>query len=197
MSLFTRINMGMSTLTKYHANLNIPVEFEDFEPPSQLFLEKNLPIKNISNEFKDWLSSLGIILTRCVFFCSPPHRTYRPHTDGSFFDHEDWAKINIIFNSTDTTMSWYNAHEDSKEGYLETNTQGKIIRYWDPKHCDVLYQTPVNQNCLINGTVIHDLKNGPNNGNMRSCYSMWIADKETKQLLSWNDAATRLAPFIF
>lgn len=182
-------------MSKYHTNLNIPVVFNNFEPASEGFSEKSLPVDNISKEFRDWLRTMGIIVTRCIFFCSPPHRVYRPHTDGSFQKKEDWAKINIIFNSTDTTMTWYRAHEDSKEGYTQPNTEGKPVRYWDPAKCDILHHTAVNKNCLINGTVIHDLKNGPNNNNMRSCYSMWIADQETEKLLSWDEAYRRLSAY--
>lgn len=187
----------MNTLSKYHARLTIPVAFQNFEPASDHFLEKSLSLGKIPNEFRDWLRSLDIVIQRCIFFCSPPNRVYRPHVDGQFSAQEaNWAKINIIFNSSDTVMTWYRAKDGFQDGFVEKNTESKLVRYWNPAHCDVLHQTPVNESCLINGTVIHDLKNGPNNGMMRSCYSMWIKDYKTGRLLTWEAAVDRLANFI-
>lgn len=191
----------MDYLPKYHINLNIPVPFTEFEQQHSSFVEKQLSVTNINREFTDWLYGLDIIVYKCIFFSSTPFRKYRLHVDGFFKENqsdvsEKWScvKINMVFNSTDTKMNWYKSLPGHEGGFTEKNSQGMMVRYWDPKHCEVLHTADVNSHCLFNGAVIHDLVNGPNNGQNRNCYTLWLKDKSHKNL-PWSEAATRLQSY--
>ena len=189
----------MENLPLYHINLNIPVEFNQFETENTGFIEKHSDISKITQEFTDWLYTLDIILYRCIYFSSPPYRRYKLHVDGYFKELQGeiaWScvKINMIFNSTDTKMNWYKSLPGHEGGIVEKNTTGKEVRYWNQEQCEVLHTADVNQHCLFDGSKIHDLINGPNNGQNRSAYTLWLKDKTHKNL-PWEEAAARLRPY--
>ena len=187
----------MENLPLYHKAVKVPVEFKEFEEPAGIFEERRCDISKVNKEFTEWLASLNAEIAVCLFFCSPPNKKYSLHVDGNYKQGEKYncAKINIVFDSSDTVMHWYQALPGFEDGETFNNTIGRPVKYWNKKNCKVLHTTSANQSCLIDGSVIHDLENGPNNGRFRKCYSLILKDKTSGEWLSWNDVVQRFKPF--
>jgi hypothetical protein len=188
----------MSENLSYHHNINIPVKFIEFEKPSDVFEERICNPDLVNDEFKDWLGTLGIEIARCIFFSSPPGKKYNLHVDGdkSQDGRYNCAKINIIFNSSNTYMNWYKAKPGFENGTTYLNTLGTPVRYWKKEDCEVLHRTEANRNCVINGSVIHDLENDKNNNGNRVCYSLILRDRTTKAWLRWDELLSILKDYI-
>jgi hypothetical protein len=188
----------MSKLPQYHCNLNLPVDFIEFEKDSDIFEERICDPDKVNKEFKDWLTSLDIEIARCIFFCSPPGKKYSLHVDGNKSQDGTYncSKINIVFNSLNTYMTWYKAKPGFENGTTYLNTLGTPVRYWQKENCDVVHNTPTNTHCIIDGGVIHNLENSKDNDGSRRCYSLILRDCKTKEWLNWNELTTRLQEYI-
>lgn len=188
----------MENLPLYHCNINVPVEFREFEKSADTFEEKICNPDLVNDEFKNWLSSMGIEIARCIFFSSPPGKKYNLHVDGDKAQDGRYncAKINIIFNSLNTYMNWYQPNAGFENGTTYKNTLGTPVRYWKKEECKVVHRAKTNTNCLINGGVIHDLENDRDNQGNRRCYSLILRDKTTKAWLSWDDLVAKLKTYI-
>jgi len=188
---------------KYHININLPVTFIPYKmempldgegsPAPEIPVDKKL-LNLSSKEFINWLDSLDIIIGNGRIFTSPPHKQYKLHIDGIDIN-EELTKLNFVFNSTDTIMTWYELLP-GKEGKTHKNTLGGDVMYYDPNECKILKRAPVNSNCLIAGNVIHDLTNGTNNGEYRKCYSITLVKKSTGKRLTWNEAVEIFEPYL-
>ena len=174
-------------MNNYYAAINIPVPFI---PPINIhrgFHEVELDRNTINKEFMDWLADVNLTFFHGRYFSSPPNKLYRLHSDINKADTEtECVKLNIIFDSFDTSMSWY-ALQPNKSEIISKNTLGEEIFYYDKNDCNVLHTISVNTNCLLNGSVIHDLTNGNNNGVNRHCFSMILCKLDSKERLKWSD----------
>jgi hypothetical protein len=188
----------MNSNPLYHANIDVPVYFDDFEPLSDRFEERRSDLEKINKDFIEWLSTMNLSIARCMFFTSPPGKVYNIHLDGDPWENIDvaHAKINIIFNSLDSYMSWYRARPGFENGVTYNNTRGIPNRYWMKKDCEELYKVPVNSHCIINGGVMHDLTNSFHNQGNRRCYSLIIKDLKSNKWLKWNELVERISPYI-
>jgi hypothetical protein len=187
-----------------HINVNLPVPFIPYEmempldaqgnPAPEVPIDKEL-LKLSSRDFINWLNSLDIIIGDSGrIFNSPPHKQYKLHIDGLNLIGE-LTKLNFVFNSTDTIMKWYELLP-GKTGKPFKNTLGIPVMYYDPNDCKILKSAPVNSNCLISGSIIHDLTNGSNNGQYRTCYSIALIKKSTGKRLTWNEAVEIFKPYL-
>jgi hypothetical protein len=151
----------------------------------------------INREFNDWLETMNLEIGEGGrFFNSLPNQVYKMHIDKQLSSaHTDCVKINIIFDSYDTIMNWYNL-KSGKEGYEELNLIGHpLLRYFS-EDVEKIYTAEVNQTCLINAMIIHDLINGDNQGISRKCYSMPLIDSISKIRISWKDAKKRFKKYL-
>jgi hypothetical protein len=185
-------------MKKYHSNIKLPVSFVPYENRSfDIFREIPITKELINKEFIDWLESIGITFDRGRFFNSPPLERYKLHVDDLRFlatDHH--VKLNIVFDSTDTEMNWY----EPLPGYFgdkEYNVCGENILYYDKNKCKVLHTTSVNTHCILQTNIVHDLVNGTNNGQYRKCYSLVLLNSKTNKKLTWEESVEILGSYLF
>jgi len=186
----TGINISMK---KYHSNLKLPVPFVPFEKGSDHFDEVPITDEHMSPEFLNWLAGMGLTFRKARFFNSIPNQQYRLHVDGDVV--KELVKLNIVFDSTDTIMNWYEP-VDGYQGTLKPNGLGQPVLYYDKDKCNLLHSKPVNTHCILAGNIVHDLVNGPNNGQSRKCYSMFLVHKATDTLVKWDEALELFGPHL-
>ena len=161
-------------------------------------LEKILPINDINIEFKEWLASLNIGLDSCRFFSAEPGDKYVLHKDISYASElsnrvTDCVKINLIYNSNNSKMKWYELKPDRSSSVVY-NKVGEKLKIYNEEDCDVVFEEDTNgPACLINGMIIHTLLNG---NSTRHCYSMPLVNLTTKIRLTWDEANIMLSPYI-
>lgn len=185
-------------IPQYHCNIKLPVEFRRFEETSTTFVERLCDSSKISKEFLVWLKTMNIGIEYCRYFSSMPHQHYALHVDGDKAHNSGYkcAKINIVFNSTDTTMTWYTPLPGFEAGNSSDNTVNTKIRKWKAEECTVAKVSNVNTHCIIDGSRVHDLLNGANNGAIRECYTMVTKDLSSDRRLTWEDLCIRLSPYL-
>lgn len=161
-------------------------------------LEKILPINDINIEFKQWLASLNIGLDSCRFFSAEPGNKYVLHKDISYNSElsnrvTDCVKINLIYNSDNSKMKWYELKPDRSSSVVY-NKVGQKLKIYNEEDCDVVFEEDTNGPAhLINGMIIHTLLNG---NSTRHCYSMPLVNLTTKIRLTWDEANKMLSPHI-
>lgn len=178
----------------YHHKLNIPVLFvnvmegEQFSTTRQteLKLQNNL----VNTEFLDWLATLGLTIRDSRFFNAPPFIKYEPHKDISLMSelrkrYTSCIKLNIIFNSVDSTMSWYTLKKFAIP-IVSMNPVGEKLHKYPLTILDKTFEADVNGPAsLINGLEIHTLHNGPTT---RQCFSMPLHHKTTGIRITWSES---------
>ena len=176
-----------------HLNVKLPIPFipysKGFDEFKELPLKKNL----VNKEFIHWLASIGLTFNQGRLFNSLPNMIYDLHVDGN--RENDCIKLNLVFDSTDTVMNWY----EPFPGYSGTqynNTVGEPILYFDKNKCNVLHTAPTNTHCILDGNIVHDLANGPNNGQSRKCYSLILINCKTNKRLTWEEAVEIFGPYL-
>lgn len=180
-------------------NINVPAIFTPFETiNSDEFVEKLCDLAQVNTEFLKWLGNFGIGITKCIFFNTPSKYETKIHIDGLLDNNKPFncAKINMIYNSTDSTMRWYQALPGHEAGTIQKNSLQKSVQYWSKDQCQVTESHTANSHCIINGAKIHDLVNGDNNLSSRQCYSLILKDKVTGMNLTWIETYTRLCPIL-
>lgn len=184
-----------------HYNLiNLPFNFVPFEvrkddPLNENgMLEKTINQNDLINhnkDFLDWIHKQDLTLQPGRYFESAPNCQYLLHRDTYDLKNinVDLVKFNFVFDSVGTKMSWYKTNP-LYEGEVFTNVLKDPMIKYDRKKCKVIYTTPVDSHCMINGGVIHDLMNFSNFGRNRRCYSFIINN------LSWNQAVEKFSDYL-
>ena len=118
-------------MNNYHTAINIPVPFI---PPNNIregFHEVKLDRDTVNKEFMDWLASMNLTFFNGRYFSSPPNKSYKLHSDINKSETAtECVKLNVIFDSFDTSMSWYALLPDKTE-IISKNTVGEEIFYYD------------------------------------------------------------------
>ena len=180
-------------MNNYHFNLNLPVPFIPYEVAPSPFKEVPMDINLVNKEFVEWLESIGLTFYMGRFFKSPPFVNYALHIDGKAA--KDCVKINLVFDSSDTIMNWYEPLP-GYNGTIKPNPLGESVVYYEKERCKILHSAQVNSHCVINGNVVHDLKNGLNHGQTRKCYSIFLIDAKTSDRLKWDNAMKIFKPYM-
>jgi len=167
--------------------------YEYTNTPDSLSMKNNrIDFTRIEPIFFEWLNDYGI--TCCSrwsrYFHSKPHEIYNIHAD-SISENQPKTKINIIFDSYDTIMKWYELKPIYKRLPETMFVQG-VIRIYKPNQCKEVFQTQVNSNCIIDGSKIHTLINGDNQGKKRKCFSFALKSLKTDRLLSFEESVDLL-----
>jgi len=180
-------------MQNFHRNVNIPDIFVPFEKQYDYYSEIPFHKSSVNRDFIEWLYSLDLTFQQGRFFNSCPNQFYSLHIDG--ISLQDCVKLNLVYDSSDTIMSWYK----TKEGYsgnIRKNYIGEPVIYYEEDKCEKLYSVLVNSNCIMTGDVIHTLRNGNNNGQFRKCYSLFLENLKTKTRLKWEEALEIFGPMI-
>ena len=168
----------------YHLNIHLPFTFHPHHfSDVKGFCELPHPVDETNKEMLSWLKERQLTTRAIRYFQSVPLQSYSPHWDG-FGAMKDIPKINIVQESNDCVMSWYKIKE-GKQARRVTNHVDETIDIINKEDCDILYSTDCNVDCLINGGIIHDLQNGPNNNKIRKCYSIFLTDINTGKHATW------------
>lgn len=179
-------------MNKYHFNIKLPIGFTHYMEEFTTFNQIDLNKRDIDKEFIDWLNSLGVSFASGLFFNSLPNMDYELHVDGNKIT--DCIKLNVIFDSSDTIMNWYEPQE-GYSGIINKNFQNDDILWWEKDRCNLVYSASVNSSCILNAGVVHDLHNGHNDGKIRKCYSLILIDNKTKRRLTWKEALEIFSDF--
>jgi hypothetical protein len=161
-------------------------------------LEKILPTNDINIEFKEWLASLNIGLDSCRFFSALPYHQNALHKDISYASElsnrvTDCVKINLIYNSNNSKMKWYELKPDRSSRVIYNKVGEKLKTYYE-EDCDVVFEADTNGPAhLINGMIIHSLLNGDS---IRHCYSMPLVNLTTNIRLTWDEANKMLSSYM-
>ena len=176
---------------RQHFNLkNLPFEFKSFQvrqPGEELhpvlkFFEKPISLEDVrlhNPDLLSWIENNNLSLVDQRYFESAPNAEYHLHRDSiQRENHEDRniVKINFIFDSYSTEMTWYKEREPNP-GQIHPNRVGSTyypLKIFKKEECFAVYKTQTNRHCILNGGVVHDLVNSDNNGINRKCYSFMI-----------------------
>lgn len=183
-------------MNNFHRNIILPFDIHAYEytdTPDSLTLKNNrIDFTRIEPIFFEWLNDYGI--TCCSrwsrYFSSLPNQHYSIHAD-SISENQHKTKINIIFDSHGTIMKWYDLKSEYKK-LPESLFVNGVIRIYKSNQCDEVFQTQVNSNCIIDGSKIHTLVNGANQGKKRKCFSFALKSLKTDELLSFEESVDLL-----
>jgi len=193
--------MDIFMSNRYHYNINLPFTFNPTELDSnineQRFFEKEIDsirIMGENPELTEWLQqkNLYVETTRC--FQSEPFQRYKKHVD-ALGDKANKVKLNFIYNSTGTLMKWYKL-KDGKTGIAYKNQVGEPIIVFPDDTVFEIYRAQVDQNCILDGGTIHDLRNNGNNQNHRLCYSLTLQSCSPNPF-TWDKAVEIFKPYIY
>ena len=168
----------------FHRDVILPFEMKAYQHPN--------PSGGVSprNNWIDFTKIEPIFFECCPrwsrYFHSKPHDVYNIHAD-SISENQPKTKINIIFDSYDTIMKWYELKPIYKR-LPDTMFVHGVIRIYKSNQCEEVFQTQVNSNCIIDGSKIHTLLNGANQGKKRKCFSFALKSLKTDELLSFEES---------
>jgi hypothetical protein len=160
-----------------------------------------------NNVFCRWLGQLGLEVYGVRLFRSVPNVEYRLHIDidpeqvpqhhqadsNEPYLYNSLVKLNFVYSSWGSTMSWYRLRQASKAIY-DCNYDGHRSLGFMKEDCEQLYHTACDTACLIHGGRIHTLTNSDNRGQPRLCYSIMI--QNTDWTLSWEKAVDIFKPWL-
>lgn len=181
-----------------HYKITPPVEFVPFVSLDtskkgsyyHIFINKD----QINKEFNNWLASYDLEVSWGLFLNSAPMGFYTPHLEEKELGG-NCVKLNMIYNSSDTKMKWYDLLPGEK-GEAKPNMYGSSVFRADPAKCEIVHEAEVNEHCILDAGTIHGLNNGPNNGNDRQCYSLVLKRISQNKLASWDDVVEILSPIL-
>lgn len=179
---------------KLHQNLKLPVEVKPCRETYKELRELEFSASELPVEFNEWLLTMNLYVYEARFFNSPPGTKLRLHLDGQRQNAPYGGKINLIFDSYDSTMNWFEL-KPGKEGYIQKNKLGSDVMYFREEECNVLHSAPTNSHCMFHGMTIHDMRMGDNNGKIRQCYSLIIGDNLTGHRVTYTELYKRLTPY--
>ncbi|MFZ9878363.1 MAG: hypothetical protein ACO3EG_07490 [Chitinophagaceae bacterium] len=177
----------------YHYNLNIPVPFL----PKGMDMRGNISgvykkifAKNLINdEFLSWLDFLKLDLEegRILHMKTNRHSQYPVHVD-SPNDSINRVNINMIYDSVDADMKWYQGDKET-----ETFTANKLVRSYT-KYKEI-YSVKCNAPALVNTGIPHRVVLSSRQIKPRHCFILCLIHKGTKERVSFQDAKEILSPF--
>lgn len=202
-----------------HYPITLPYEFKPwidlYDPrfgrvkPHEITAEIAVPISELwrhNNVFCRWLRQQDLVVYTMRMFRSVPNIEYQLHVDvdptaeqqihhaqdAAKYVYASIVKINFIYHSWGSTMTWYTLKNGSR-AELDLGYSGYTVYKFNKEDCDQIYHTDCNTACLINGGRIHTLTNGGNQDSPRLCYSLMLQnrwgtltwDQAVKDLSSW------------
>jgi hypothetical protein len=167
----------------YHYYINAPVSW------SPTFLEPNFQqhnkydLKYLSQEYIDWLYSLGLTVTVGEQFVTYPNQTPIPiHVDDPSTEHH--VKLNFVYCDSEHVMIWYKLKPEchAQEAYTNIGTHYKWAKHDD---CEEIYRARVGQPSIINAAVLHGVGSVDAD---RYCFSFSLAKINSNEKLTWKEA---------
>lgn len=179
-------------MNKYHLNLKIPVKFDfpSYQIPNKDFhYHTRFHKSDMTDEFKQWIYSLGLSIMTGEFFYTPPHRTLEPHSDSQVLD--DVVKLNWMQGGEGSVMDWY----ELKEGFNLRSKQTSINTYYTYAPMIALnriHTAIVGFPSLVNVGRIHGIRN---RSKPRYVACVVLNNPKTDQRLTWAEAQAIFQPY--
>jgi hypothetical protein len=178
----------------------VPLKHHQYIIDLYSLLGKNTPLVQ-------HLLSLGMEIVNARFLQTDPFRYYAPHID--YWRQEDFqntvsqqhiddlsaVKINFVYNSWGTTMSWYSL-VDAQHVFMHRNAMGQHVRIFGSRSCEKTMTLAADHHCLlVNAGNIHSLRLGQNQRQLRQCWSL-ILTRLDHQPLTWAWVEQQFAPWL-
>lgn len=133
---------------------------------------------NVSNEFKQWLDSQGLVMTYPpLIFYTPKGQQCGIHIDG--FAISDRACVNFILNGAGSLMHWYNLKESTNITEQVATQAGTPYTLYQPEEVTHVYSHAVKWPSLVQTGIPHNITN--HTKEPRWCLSCDISKKETPE----------------
>ena len=171
----------------YHYRLNLPILF------SPVYLEPSSTQHNIydlellTEEFKNWLSNLGIMIIFGEQFLLDPNKrkTYYPHIDDPTVN--DHVKLNYVYCDTLHSMNWYKL-KLGKEIVLAKTSVGTSYGWANREDCELVHSATVGTPSLVNASIIHDVTPVTT---IRYCFSFTLGHlNNPSNRITWKQATS-------
>lgn len=177
----------------YHRFLKLPFElekpkkFKDGTKNQQLFFDNSIVEKKVL----EWLDNLNLKSIHTEAFYTAPGDKIFIHCDTPEIDNH--VKINFTWGPNTSTTRWWKLKEGCS--YSKSNVEdGGGILLANEKDCELVYEEVIDRPSLINAGVLHSTFNPSTEG--RWTLSLVIAEKDSQQLLHWNDAIIILQNYL-
>lgn len=141
----------------------------------------------LSDQMHQWIeNNIDAEISWTEVFYLPPYQTYDIHCDGHEIDNK--CKLNYIINGEDSVMIWYKAVEENAiiSAYSKSNT--KYLKL-EKRNAVEINRAKLIEFNLVNVGDFHTVVNGANH---RWCISIVVADRNSKERLSYDEIKSRL-----
>ena len=174
----------------YSIDLTIPGDpLNDYSILNQTGTEPEIWFANnnqVSNEFRDWLDSLGLVMTYPpLIFYTPPGQQCGIHIDG--YEISDRACVNFIVGGEGSLMHWYKLKQIVAIPEQVETQAGTPYTLYRPEQVEHVYSHAVKWPSIVQTGEPHNITNhtqGP-----RWCISCDISKKENPGSgLTWDEA---------
>ena len=206
-------------MARYHYPMTLPLEFNPWigvdndrfgSYDEKITRESSANISEFvgtNQRLYSWLRQKDIMVYSIRVFRSVPKEHYHLHRDlmpdskaqanqryinqQGNYDYDRVIKLNFIYNSWGSTMTWYSSDQTPTTWI---NPSGVASEHYQIEDCREEYTTACDQHCLVNGGQIHTLKNTDNKGKPRICYSLMI--QNSTDTLTWDQAVDIFNPWL-
>ena len=148
----------------------------------------------LDNNLVQFLDKLGIVILHPEIFYTPPQLGINIHVDGTVVDANAICKLNWVFGAPGSYMTWWKLKDPNTQLNRHKTQIGTEYLLFDQHDCEVVWQQEIHQPTLINAGIPHNMHNPTEEA--RWCVSYALGDKDTKQLLRWDDAVIRFSNYI-
>lgn len=182
----------------YCADLTIPVSpLKDYTILNQTSLEPEIwfaDFSNVSTEFIDWLSELGLVMTYPpLIFYTPNGGQCGIHIDG--FDISNRACVNFVVQGAGSLMHWYKLKEGTELTEQVATQAGTPYTLYQPEEVEHVHSQPVRYPSLVQTGVPHNITN--HTKEPRWAISCDISKKENPEAgLTWEEAVEVFKPWM-
>lgn len=171
--------------------LKIPVPFLKAEfnrKKYSLARQRQFDRDDISQEYLEWISSLGLTLVYAEIFFSLPNKHYEIHKDQHNLN--DFPKINWIFGDSVSYMNWYEPKLECQASVSNTRIGSPYVGY-QPTDVDKIYSCELTSPSLVQAGV-------PHNVTVLNAYRWCVSTVYhcNSKLITFDKAVETLSPFM-
>jgi hypothetical protein len=151
-------------------------------------------IVDLDSNLVRFLDNLGIEITHSEIFYTPPRLGINIHVDGTTVDVNAICKLNWVFGAKGSFMTWWELKDPDTQLNQHRTPIGTPYLLFDQNDCEAVWRQEIHQPTLVNAGLPHNMHNPTEEA--RWCVSYALGDKDTKQLLRWDDAVIRFSNYI-
>jgi hypothetical protein len=182
----------------YRLNFNFDLSLDNLTAVQQSYknLDQvmifNFPLKTVDVNLLKFLEPLGLIVSHCEAFYTPPNDNLLLHVDRDQPNND--CKLNWVYGATGSVMEWWIPKDPDQPLNVKTNPTGYHYIEYSKKDCSKVWSAEIGKPSMINSGVPHSVSN--TTSEQRWCYSHVIFDKKSNNILQWKDAVGIFEPWI-